>query len=182
MKDIALHILDIIHNSIRAKASEVSLSITENPAQDDYILMISDNGNGIPADMLPQVTDPFTTSRKTRKVGMGLALLSQNAEQSGGNIEISSTPTSGTTVKCRFGFHHLDRLPAGDIPGVIVQLITAFPAIRFLYHHQTPSGSFKLDTCEIRETLGKIPVNDPEVRKFLFEMIAENLKAISAER
>lgn len=149
MKEIALPILDIIHNSIRAKASEVSLNIAENPAQNDYILTISDNGKDIPADMLTQVTDPFTTSRKTRKVGMKLALLRQNAEQSGGNIEISSTPTSGTTVKCRFGFHHLDLLPAGDIPGVLIQLKHslqfAFWTIRLRQDHLslTPAKSGK---------------------------------------
>ncbi|HPE33784.1 MAG TPA: ATP-binding protein [Bacteroidales bacterium] len=180
MKEIALPILDIIHNSIRAKASEVSLSITENPAQADYILTISDNGKGIPANMLPQVTDPFTTSRKTRKAGMELALLRQNAEQSDGNIGISSTPTSGTTVKCRFGFSSPRPTACRGFSGSTYSA-QAFPAIRFL-DHQTPSGSFKLDTCEIRGTPGKIPVNDPEVRKFLFEMIAGNLQAIRAER
>lgn len=182
MKEIALHILDIVHNSIRAKAGEIIISIIENQTADDFIVVITDNGKGIPPDVLPHVADPFTTSRKTRKVGMGLALLKQNAEQTGGSLKIVSEPGQGTTITCRFSHQHIDRPPIGDISGVILQLITAFPAIRFIYKHKTEKSDYLLDTIELKEALGDLPASAPEVRTYLKEMIDENLNEIEIER
>ncbi|MBE0638245.1 MAG: ATP-binding protein [Bacteroidales bacterium] len=182
MKDLSLHILDIVHNSIRAQASLIIISISENPEADEYLLQIRDNGTGIPPEVLPNVTDPFTTSRKTRKVGMGLALLKQNAEMTGGGIEIKSTFGKGTDVKCWFNLQHIDRPPIGDISGVLLQLIIAFQHVHFAYHHQTNSGEYLFDSVEVSEVLGGLPVSAPEVRKYLREMIDENLNEIRIER
>lgn len=182
MKDLSLHILDIVHNSIRAKAAIISISITENPVSDEYLIEISDNGTGIPPEMLPHVADPFTTSRKTRKVGMGLALLKQNAEQTGGSLTIESEPGIGTTVFCHFSHKNIDRPPIGDISGVLIQLITAFSHIQFIYSHNTSNGAYIFDTHQVKEALGEVPFSEPEVRTYLREMIDENLDEIGIER
>jgi hypothetical protein len=182
MKDLSLHILDVVHNSIRAKANEIRIAITEDKDAGDYMLVISDNGSGIAPEVLPHVADPYTTSRKTRKVGMGLALLKQNAEQSGGEFSIHSVSGEGTEVTSRFGHQHIDRPPIGDISGVLVQLIAAFPGLRFLYSHKTGKGAYLFDSFEVKEILGDVPVSNPEVRKYLEEMIDENLDEIGVER
>lgn len=182
MKDLSLHILDLVHNSVTAKASRIEISIHENPKDNRYTLKVEDNGKGIAPDKLPGVIDPYTTSRKTRKVGMGLPLLKHNAVQAGGNLEITSTCQKVTKVTADFQFDHIDRPPPGDLAGVIIQLFNAFSAIRFRYVHETLSGKFIFDTDEVRDALGEIPTDNPEIRKYLREMITENLHEIGADR
>ena len=178
MTEISLHILDIVHNSIRANAKKINISITEDLKEDKYLLKIVDDGTGISASTLKHVTDPFTTSRKTRKVGMGLPLLKHSAEQTGGWLKISSEIGKGTEVTCCFGLAHIDRPPTGNIASIIYQLLSAFPEIRFVYTHKTSNGEYLFDTDELKEALDNLPVTMPEVRKFILEMIEENLREI----
>lgn len=182
MKDLSLHILDIIHNSLRAKATLINISILEKIDRGEYVLEIQDNGKGIPPEMLSEVADPFTTSRKTRKVGMGLALLKQNAEQAGGGFSIDSELGKGTDVKAWFLHQNIDRPPLGDMAGVIVQLVAGFQDTEFIYCHRVGAEEFIFDTHEIKQTLEGVSIGDFEIRKFLIEMLNENLDEIGISR
>ena len=132
MTTIALNILDIVQNSIRADASLINLSINESASSDILEIRIEDDGSGIPAEMLDTVTDPFTTSRTTRKTGFGLALLKHHAELTGGKIDIKSSKGSGTVVTAEFRLSHIDIQPLGDVAGVMIILIAGNPGIDFL--------------------------------------------------
>lgn len=180
MRDLSLHILDIVHNSIRAGASLVRISMEENTEKNMFTIHIEDNGHGIDPEILPKVTDPFTTSRKTRSVGMGLPLLGHTARQAGGDLMIASEPGKGTVVTARFQYNHIDRPPIGDMAGVLLQLMRGFPQIRFIYTHQTLGGTFTLDSSEILEILEGVSLSNPEIRKSVREMILENLADIGA--
>lgn len=182
MKDLSLHILDLVHNAATAKAGQIEIAICEDKTNDRLTISVSDNGKGIKPEMLHTVTDPYTTNRKTRKVGMGLPLLKHSAEQAGGGLFVESEPGKGTKVTATFVLSHIDRPPLGDMSGVLIQLIGGFENIRFRYDHQTDKGKYCLDTAEISEALGEVSVNDPEIRKYLREMIDENLLEISADR
>jgi len=178
MKDLSLHILDIVQNSIRAKASRVEIDIRELPDTDKLLITIADNGRGMTETQLKQATDPFYTSRSTRKVGLGLSLFKQNAEMSGGNFKLVSEFGKGTTVDATFGLKHIDRPVMGDLVGTWLLLICAPDEIDYLFKYSTPSGTFELDTAEIKQTLDGVPVSHPEVRTFLREMLKENLEQI----
>ena len=180
MKDLSLHILDILQNSITAGAKLIRLEIEEVPVKDNYSIKFTDDGKGMEANMTQQATDPFFTTRTTRKVGLGLSLLKQNAERTGGYLMISSTPGVGTEVKACFGYSHIDRLPTGDIAGTLALTASSYPAIDFIYRHTTPKGSFVFDTTEIKETLEEVPINDPQVIAFMKNLIRENLEEIKA--
>lgn len=182
MKDLSLHILDIVHNSVSAKATFIQIEIIESRDENLYQLTITDNGRGISPELLSKVTDPFVTSRKTRKVGMGLSLLKQNAERAGGNLEVMSEVGTGTTVTCLFQHNHLDRPAIGDISGTVVQLLASFPSIHFQYKHQTPGKQYIFDSDEVYSALAGVSVNEPSIRKYLTEMIDENLDRIGIER
>ena len=180
MKDLALHILDILQNSVTAGATRVELQIDEVPVRDLYMVKISDNGRGMDAEMVQQVTDPFFTTRTTRKVGLGLPLLKQNAERTGGSMTIQSKPGIGTEVDVVFVYSHIDRLPFGDIGGILALTVSSYPAIDFIYRHNTPEGAFIFNTFEIKEILGDLPVSNPKVIGFMKDLISDNLKEINA--
>ena len=178
MKDLSLHILDIVQNSIRAKAKLVGIEITELPKEDHLMITITDDGCGMNPKQLQIAIDPFYTSRTTRKVGLGLSLFKQNAEMTGGSFNIESELGKGTKVTAVFGLNHVDRPVMGDLVGTLILLICSSDETDYVFKHQTSSGEFGLDTRELKQTLENVPLNHPEVRSFLKEMLQENLEQI----
>ncbi len=178
MTELSLHILDIIENSVAAGAKKISLCITEDITKDLYSIEITDNGKGMSKEEMEKSTDPFFTSRTTRKVGLGLPLFKQAAEQCNGTFDIQSEPGEGTRVEATFSYNHIDRQPLGDIAGVICILIRSNPEINFIYEHKTNSGTYKIDTVELRNILENVPLTDIKITRFIREMIVENLSDI----
>ncbi len=174
-----MHIMDILQNSIRAGATEISLEILEDTLQNIFRFNISDNGCGIPPDILKMVADPFFTTRTTRKVGLGLSLLRQNAERSNGSLSIDSKVGKGTVVEACFEYNHIDRPVLGDIAGTVLLTLTAHPEINFHYLHNRDGRSFELSTAALTEALGGIPINEPSLYPTLLQMVKENLKDIN---
>ena len=142
MKTLSLNILDIAQNSIRAKASEISIEIEESKSLDLFTITITDNGTGIPKEILENITDPFVTTRTTRKVGLGLSLLNYRANLTGGVLKIDSEEEKGTVIKAAFPHSHIDRQPLGDIAGVIMILLTSGNEISIMYRHRTDNGEY----------------------------------------
>jgi DNA topoisomerase VI subunit B len=180
MKELALNILDIVQNSIRARAHEIGIRIEESEGLNMLKINISDNGIGIHPEMLPYVTDPFTTSRTKRKVGMGLSFLKQHAEQAGGRLRIESHEGKGTRIEAEFILNHIDRQPMGDLPGVLKILVIANPGIEFFFEYKTDKAEFSIDTHEIKETFEIKDLTDNNLMEDIKEMIKGNLKEISS--
>lgn len=178
MQDLSLHLLDIVENSIRAKASLIEIEINEAVSNNLLTLSIKDNGKGMNASLLKTVTDPFTTTRTTRKIGLGLPLLKQNCLLSGGTLEIKSKINEGTTVVATMQYHHIDRLPLGDMASSMGVLIQANPTIDFIYKHLYEEKEFRMSTLEIKKTLQEVPINQLEVVEWIRQYISENLQDI----
>ncbi|HLN21739.1 MAG TPA: ATP-binding protein [Bacteroidales bacterium] len=179
MTEISLNILDIVQNSISACADEIRIEVSEDSALNVMDIIVSDNGRGIQASVLPTVDDPFTTTRTTRRTGFGLPLLKHHTELTGGNLNIESS-VKGTVVKARFGLDHIDRQPVGDIAGVLIILISANPDIELLYSHKTNRGTYNFSTVEIKNVLEMDKLNDHTLLEAMREMIRTNLENISA--
>lgn len=179
MQELALHILDIVQNSIVANASLIKIEIAEDIKNDFLTITIGDNGKGMTAEEIGRVTDPYFTSRTTRKVGMGLPLLKHSAQQASGNLVVSSESGNGTEVVAVFRHSHIDRPPLGDLAGVVKLLIGANPDIDFVYRHRREDREYILDSREVKAVLEGVPVNNPEVMIFIGEMVKENLKEIN---
>jgi K+-sensing histidine kinase KdpD len=175
MTEIALHILDIVQNSITAEAKNIEIEVIESIEKDNLGIIITDNGKGIDSKMLKKVTDPFFTSRTTRKVGLGLSLYKQSAEQTEGSFKIESEVGKGTVVTAIYKLSHIDRPPMGDIAGTISLLVSANPKIDFKYVYCLDKKKYEFDTKEIKQTLEDVPISNPEVQKFIKEMIEENI-------
>ena len=178
MKDIALHILDIVNNSISAKATFIEISIDEQIDANIYALTIIDNGKGMSPEIVQRVTDPFYTTRTTRKVGMGIPLLKQNAEHTGGELIITSEEGKGTVIKVTFEHNNIDRPPNGDLAGVLTILITGNAEIDFLYTHKIGDKNVVIDTREIKEALDGVAIDNPQIVRYLSEMFEENINEI----
>ena len=173
MKELSLHLLDVAKNSVTAGAGHVEITLTEDSGG-WLTIDIRDDGRGMTPEFLSQVTDPFTTTRTTRKVGLGLPLYRMAAEQTGGSLEIRSEVGKGTVVTARFQRRHLDCQPMGDLAGTIALLIQGSPDVELTYRHTTPNGRLELSTAELREILGDdISLAEPEVFAWIQDYLAE---------
>lgn len=179
MRELSLHILDIAKNSVKAKARLVEIAVRADSAADRLSIVIRDDGCGMSPEFLRRVQDPFTTTRTTRKVGMGIPLFKQAAESAGGSFSISSELGKGTEVRAEFQLSHIDRMPLGDLGSTMILLISGSPDIDFRLDFQVDERSFSLDTREVKQTLEGVPVDLPEVQAFLREMLTENIREVS---
>ncbi|MFZ4399026.1 MAG: ATP-binding protein [Bacteroidales bacterium] len=179
MKELSLHILDILQNSITAGADLIELIINENKVENLYSIIIKDNGKGMSSEMLAKVTDPFFTSRTTRKVGLGIPLLKQNAERCGGSFSINAELNKGCILKAIFQHNNIDRPILGDIAGTFVLTVASNERIRFIYSHTTEKGKYIFDTKEVKDAMDGISINQAQIIRYLIEMINENLIEIN---
>ncbi len=177
MKELSLNILDIAENSVKAKATDITIKITEN--DENFSFSILDNGVGMKKDFLESVTNPFTTTRTTRPVGLGIPLLKMAAEQTGGSMEIESRyykdfpDTHGTLISATFFKKHIDFVPLGNIVETIVTLIQGNPQIDFVFTHKKGNKTVFLDTKELKSVLGDVPLNNTEVILWLKEFLED---------
>lgn len=135
MEDLSLHILDVVENAIRAKARMVKIRLVENTPADLLILEIGDDGKGMDEATERQCVDPFFTTKEGKSVGLGLSLLAQSAEETGGKLLIESTKGKGTQIIATYQLSHIDRRPLGDLEGTIRCLKGTHPEINFSYEY-----------------------------------------------
>jgi len=171
---LSLNVLDIAQNSIRAQASLVTITVSENTAEGLLSICIEDDGCGMTKEQIAHVMDPFFTTRTTRKVGLGVPFFKMSAESTGGTFSIESEVGKGTRTYALYHSGHLDMLPLGDMNATVLSLISVNPQLDFLYKREVDGKSFVLDTREVRSILEGAPVNAPEVLAFIKEFLEEN--------
>lgn len=183
MREISLHIMDIAQNSVRAQASHIRIRLAADREEDRLVVEIADDGTGMSEEMVAHVTDPFVTSRTTRRVGLGLSLLQAGAEGTGGTFEVASRLGEGTTVRAQYQLSHLDRPPIGDFAGTCESLMICNPALDFRIEVKLPeTEELQLDTQEIRDMLGpEIRLDEPEIAAWIRENLHEMFPASYAD-
>ncbi len=183
MKELSLNILDIAKNSVKAKAENILIKLDET--DETLTLTIKDDGCGMSEETVQNVMNPFYTTRTTRNVGMGIPLLKLAAEQTGGNIEITSVCESdspenhGTTVTAVFFKNHLDFTPLGDVVSSITVLIQGSPDIDWQFVHNINGETVELNTKELREILRDVPLDNYEVIKWIEDFLKEAYESVS---
>jgi len=178
MKEISLHILDIAQNSVRAGATLIGISLVEDGNR--LTFTVKDNGCGMSPELLRSVTDPFTTTRTTRKVGLGIPLLLLAARQTGGDVRLTSSTGErhGTELTAWFHLDHIDCMPLGDMTETIVTLIQGAPDIDWIYTHTGNGHHVSLSTSGIRAVLGDgISLSDPEILQWIRSSLAEEYQS-----
>lgn len=174
MRELSLNVMDVAQNSVRAEADLVRITVEESDKEDRLTIIIADNGCGMTEEQVRQVIDPFFTTRTTRKVGLGVPLFKLSAEQTGGSFDIQSEKGVGTTTTASYVKSHVDMTPLGDINSTVKILIQCNPQIDFIFTHSTDEGSFALDTRELREVLGDVSLDTPDVLEWIADYLEEN--------
>lgn len=172
MRDLSLHILDIVENSVAAQADRIEIRISEELKKDVLTVEIIDNGMGMDEETVKKALDPFYTSKTVRRFGLGLPLLSEAAKAANGRLSIRSKKDEGTTIRADFQYSHIDRKPLGNMSQTIIAAVLGNPEIDWIYVHKTNGRTRSLDTRQIKARLGDRPINSPEG----IRMIRENLK------
>lgn len=175
MRELSLHILDLLQNSLEAGATAISLQIVEDTRLDRLVIEVTDNGRGMTQEMLSRATDPFCTSRTVRRVGLGLPLLAAACERCAGSLRIESTPELGTKVTATLQLSHIDRAPLGDIAGTVLSVALHQPPVALHYTHRVDDRAFVLDTAAIAAELSDVPLSHPSVLRWLREYLADGL-------
>jgi len=179
MREIALHLLDLAENSVSAGARTVEITVCEDLPADCLSASIADDGRGMDAETLKKVTDPFYTSRTTRKVGLGIPLLKGAAEECNGGLNIVSQPGFGTRVDVNFQHSHIDRMPLGNLASTFLGLAIGHPDTHWVFRYTvrgfTGEDSFEFDDAPIKETLDGLPLTQPEVLTYIRESLEDGL-------
>ena len=176
MRELSLNIMDIAQNSVRAEATQITIRCAEDTKAKTLTLEVEDNGKGMTEEQIACVTDPFFTTRTTRKVGLGVPLFKMAAEQTGGNFRIASTVGEGTLTAAVFCTDSVDMTPLGDINATVSLLINSNPDMDIVFERRVDERSFLLDTKQMRELLGEVPLNNPDVTLWIQSFLEENEK------
>ena len=178
MRELALHLLDIVENSVSAKADTIQIWVEEDHAADRLRMMVQDNGRGMDAEMVARVTDPFVTTRTTRKVGLGIPLFKAAAEACNGSLTIQSELGKGTCVAVEFQLSHIDRMPLGNIASTFLTLVVGSPEVQWILDYTVDGEKFEFDSQPIQEALDGVPLTDPTVLAYLREMIETGIASV----
>lgn len=181
MKELSLHLLDIAMNSVRGEATEINIDVMEKPSTNLFEFTIEDNGKGIDKEMLEQIKNPFTTSRTTRKVGLGISLMDNTCQLCDGKFNITSEKGVGTKVVATLAYNHIDRPPLGDIATSLLGLFASYDHIHFKYKHSYEDNNFLLDLDEIKKILDGMPLSHPDVYQWTLNYINENINDLKKD-
>ena len=178
MRDLSLHILDLMQNSIRAQAALVKLDVSLSEAG-LMTVVIEDDGTGMSKELLARVTSPFATTRTTRKVGLGIPMMAENCRLAGGDLRIESELGRGTVLTATLDTKSIDCLPLGDLPGTVTTLVTMNPdQPEFLLQCASPKGDMQFDTREVREALQGVSFSEPEIAAWILDSLREEIEPI----
>jgi anti-sigma regulatory factor (Ser/Thr protein kinase) len=180
VRELSLHILDVAENALTAGAALISIEVAESTPADRLRITVRDNGRGMPPEKMMNLDDPFVTTRKTRRVGLGLSLLAAAARRCEGDIRVSAAPGKGTELTATFRRSHIDRAPLGDMAATLGMLIMGNPHVDFVYVHRVDDSEFTLDTRELKRELEGVDLSDPVVATHLTDSIRRSLNELAS--
>lgn len=149
MIEISLHLLDLLQNCAHAQATRVALSVSIDKGSDRLTVTVEDNGRGMDEREKRRALDPFYTTQRGKKVGLGLPMVAQSASMAGGDVTVESKPGSGTKVVIAFSLCHVDRQPLGDLAATLVSFLAGNSEIETLFDYRGPGGAFSFVSSQL---------------------------------
>lgn len=156
------------------------MSVTSDSELDLLNIRIKDDGRGMSPEMAERIRSPFCTTRTTRKVGLGIPMLSAAAEMCEGRVTIDSQLGNGTEIEASFKLTHIDRMPFGDITSTMLAIIAANPDVSIRYEQIVDGNRFYLDTEDVRRELGDVPIQTAPVLGWLKDYMNQGIEQIGA--
>jgi len=180
MEDLAMQMLEIIMNSVHAGAGSIEIRIVDSAAENLISMTVSDDGCGMNKALLQRVADPFTTTRETRRIGMGVPFMKGLTEQCGGRFSIRSRPGEGTILTATVQRDHIDTPPMGDLGEMMMNSIQANGDIDYDFHNRTDKGEFVFDTREAKEMLDGVSLLEPSILLWIRDYIREGVGSVNS--
>lgn len=181
MQDMAMQIMEIMMNSIHAKPSRIQLKISDSAKDNKISFTVQDNGSGMSEEMVKKITDPFVTTRTTRKIGMGVAFLKEMCEQCKGALNIRSSPGKGTEVEASVQKDCIDTPEMGDLGELMMECVQADETIEYSFTYSTDTGQFVFQTDEVRKQLADVSLLEPSVLLWIKEYINQGIQQAKEE-
>ena len=178
MNELSLHIIDLVQNSVRAKAKFIEIILVDDKERDEILLVVKDDGKGIRNDEIEKVVDPFYTTNREKKVGLGISLLYQTSLHCDGDFKIVSTENKGTIVFAKFKRSHIDLPPIGNIEDTLLSLLTLTDSIDFKFVYRKNKKNFIFDTRKVKKFIEGVPVTHLEVIGVLKKYIRDGLRSV----
>ncbi|MCX7513899.1 response regulator [Frateuria hangzhouensis] len=157
--------------SVCVSTARVQAAGSTGLADGDYIaLAVSDNGCGIPSEVLERVFEPFFTTKPTGKgTGLGLSMIYGFARQSGGDVRITSIEGEGTEVTLLVPADRGDAPAAIELPrsleqgrGEHVLLVEDMPAVRLLVSDLLAEAGYRCTrAADIESALRALRSDEP---------------------
>lgn len=177
MRDLSLHILDIAENSIRANASVISIAVDVDPDRDLLEITIEDNGSGL--TVAPEkATDPFFTTKKGKKVGLGLSLFRGTSERAGGSLIVGQSELGGVFVKASMKLGHVDRSPMGDLAATLSSLVCTNPGLDLRCKFRVGRSESVVRASDIAKSMPSAECCGLSIARQLHEKIQAVLEAL----
>jgi two-component system NtrC family sensor kinase len=97
-------LMNLLTNAVQALGEGAGeIRISAHPQRDTVVVTVTDDGPGIPPDVLPRIFDPFFTTKDVGEgSGLGLSIVHGIVERHGGHIEVQSASGQGTTFRLTF--------------------------------------------------------------------------------
>jgi anti-sigma regulatory factor (Ser/Thr protein kinase) len=178
LRELVLHLLDIVENSVSAHANKIIIEVSEDTRSDLLHMRVLDDGIGMNEEMVAKIIDPFVTSRTTRKVGLGIPLLKAAAEACDGYLKIQSAPGKGTCIDVEFKRSHIDRMPLGDLTTTILELVVGTPQVHWVFNYRVNDKEFVFDDEPIKKELEGVSLTEPEVITFIRQYLADGINEL----
>ncbi len=178
LNEISLNVLDIVQNSVKANASLVHIFVNISTLDNLLTVIVKDNGSGFDVKAYEDSKD----KNKNKHNGYGIPLFKESAEKTGGWFKISSAVGQGTEITSAYILNNPCRIPLGDINSTVQSLVFCCTDVDFVYTYSVDEKSFTLNTKDIKESIGNVPINNSEVYNFVKAYLKENTDNLNQNR
>jgi hypothetical protein len=128
LRELSLHILDLIENALRAGATTIAVSLEQDQPADRMVIRVEDDGPGLEMPQ-EQALDPFFSTKPGKKTGLGLSLFRFRLEQAGGSLTLGRSALGGLEVRGEVDLGHVDRSPLGDLATTLSGVVACNPSL-----------------------------------------------------
>jgi len=177
LRELSLHVLDLIENALTAGATVIEVSVEQDSGRDRLEIGVEDNGPGlrVPGE---QAANPFFTTKPGKKTGLGLSLLRFRCEQAGGGMEIGRSALGGVAVRARMGLRHVDRSPLGDLAATMSTVVSTSEGLDLRLALRADGRAWRMELGEVARELPEERRKPIALSRLVHEKVREGMSTL----